>query len=61
MASLSPCRCSQSLLFRQLHHAAHHRQVGVGAVDVEFADRGIAVFLQAFLDMADHGFIAHPA
>ena len=31
------------MLLRELDHAARHGQVGVGAVEVEFADAGVAV------------------
>jgi hypothetical protein len=51
----------QVVLPGQLDHPARHRQVGVRAVDVKFADRGVAEAAQAIFDMAHHGVIAHPA
>jgi hypothetical protein len=48
----------EAILPRQLDHAPHHRQIGVGTEDMELADRRVAMLLQPLLDMADHGFVA---
>ena len=47
-------------LLGQLHHAPHHRQVGVGAVGVELADAGVGVGLEPRLDVGDDAGVLHP-
>ncbi len=42
------------------HHAPRHRQVGIGAVQVELADRGVALAGEAILEKRDDRFVAHP-
>ena len=39
------------VLLRELHDAAHHGQVGIGAEDVELADRDVAVALEPLLEV----------
>ena len=50
----------QVVLFRQRDHAPRHRQIGVGAVQVELADGDIAVASQPILEERDDGLVAHP-
>ncbi|WP_341703803.1 hypothetical protein [Ferrovibrio sp.] len=50
----------QPVLLGQLHHAARHRQIGGGAVEMELADADITVAFQAVFQMGDHGLVAEP-
>jgi osmoprotectant transport system permease protein len=44
----------------ELDDPPHHRQVGIGAVHVELADRSVGVAGQARLEVRDHRRVAHP-
>ena len=48
------------VLSGELDHPARHRQVGVGAEEMELADRDVAVLPQPLLDVGHDGLVAHP-
>ena len=48
------------VLLGERDHAPRHRQVGVGAVQVELADRRVAAAAQALLEERRDGVVAHP-
>ena len=50
----------EAVLLRELHDAARHRQVGVGAEEVELADRHVCVLAQQVFYVAHDGVVFRP-
>ena len=50
----------QPVFPRELHQPSRNRQVGIRAVEVEFADRGVAIFFEPLVEITDDRVVAHP-